>query len=107
MIVRATICHIITFWASDFVAGEVCRRKELDFCYDDGLVTRCGSIRGGIFELIRGYKECIRRRMEDASLVEVGRAIVFDETLEGRVRTEDRQKRIVVNQERLRLRSGG
>ena len=57
--------------------------------------------------MVRGYEESIRRRVEDSSLVEVGRAVVFDETLKGGVWPKDREEGVMVYEERFWLGGGG
>ena len=44
--------------------------------------------------------------MKDSGFVEVGGAIVFDQTLEGRVGPKDREKRVMIDEEGFWL-SGG
>ena len=105
MIIRATVCHVIPFWASDFVASEVGGREEFDFGNDDGFVACCGGIGRGILELIRSHKKGISWGVKDASFVKVWCSIIFNKALEGRIGTENRQEGVMVYEKRFRLRS--
>jgi len=77
-VVGPAVGHVVAFRAADFVAGEICWGKELDFGDDDGLVAGGDGIGGRVFEFVGGYEERVCGWMENASFVEVGSAGVID-----------------------------
>ena len=95
-VVGPAIGHVVTLWAADFVAGEVCGGEEFYFCDDDCFVAGCDGVGGGVFELVGGYEEGVSGWMEDAGFVEEGGAVVFDKALEGWVEAEDGEEGVMV-----------
>ena len=51
-VICTTIGHVVALWTSYFIASKVCRGEKLDFCNNDGFVSRCHSIGRRIIELI-------------------------------------------------------
>lgn len=105
-VVGSSICHVIAFWTADLIACKVRWGKELNLSYDDSFVTGCDCIRRKVVYLIRSHEKGVRWGMKYAGLVEIGRSSIIYEELEGRRRTEYGEERVMVDEERPRLRSG-
>jgi len=106
-VVGAAVGHVVTFWAADFVAGEVGGGEEFYFCDYYCFVACCYGVWGGVFKLVGGYEEGVCGRVEDAGFVEVGGAGVIDQALEGWVGAEDGKEGVMVYQEGFWLRCCG
>ena len=51
-VVGAPIGHVIALGASYFVAREICRREELNFCDDDCFVASSDRVWRGVVKLV-------------------------------------------------------
>ena len=51
-VVGPPISHVIAFWASYFVAREIGRREEFDFCDDDCFVASGDRVWRGVVKLV-------------------------------------------------------
>lgn len=80
-VIGAAAGHEISFRTSDLVAGEIRRREELNFGYDDGFVVGRDRIGGGIRELVGGDEQGVGLGMENARFVEKGCAWIIDQEL--------------------------
>ena len=68
----------------------------------------CGhGVRGSVGNVVGGDEEGVCWGVEDACFVEVRGARIVDEKLKFGVGTEERKKRVVVDEERLGLGIGG
>lgn len=106
-VIGAAVGHIVAFGAANFVTGEVGGGKEFDFGDDNGFVMGGDGIGRGVGKLVRGDEEGIGRRVEHAGFMEIRRARVMDQELEGGRGTEKVEKRVVVDEKRLGLRGVG
>ena len=95
--------HVGPLRAADLVAGEVGGREELEAGGDYGLVGRCDGVGGWVREQVGGHEEGVGARVEDARVVEVGRARVVDEDRERRGGADEREEGVVVDEEGARL----
>ena len=106
-VIGAAVGHVVAFGAAYFVAGEVCGGEEFYFCDDYCFVAGGDGVWGIVRKLVGGYKESVCGRVENASLVEVGGPIVFDEALEGGIGPKDREKGIMIDEKGFGLRRRG
>ena len=106
-VIRPPVGHVVAFRTSDFITGKVGRGKELDFGDDDGFVAGRHRVRRRVGKLVRRDKEGICRGMEHTGFVEIWRARVVDQKLEGGRGAQQGQERVVIDQEGLWLRGSG
>ena len=102
-VVGTSIGHVIALWASYFVAREIGRREEFNFCDYDCFVASGDCLWRLVFKLIGGYEESISWRMEDASFVEVRSARVVYQELKSRIRAQEGKEGVVIDEKRFRL----
>ena len=98
-IIGATVGHIVALWTAYFVTCKVCRREEFHLCNDDGFVLCRDSVGRRIWDLVGGYEESICLRVEHAGFMEVRSARIINEERKGWRRSEEVEKRIVVDEE--------
>ena len=102
-VVGSPIGHVVALWTSYFVAREVSGRKELNFCYDDCFVASGDGVWRGVFQLIRGYEECVGWRVEDTGFMEIRGARVMYQQLKSRVGPENGKEGVVIDEKGFRL----